>query len=198
MLMATKPNLQDRVADAPLISSEGPLPLYRDLPPAPVFPIKALGPILGSAASAIEAVIQCPMESVATVAGVAGVQLETENADGLEFGLEPQTSAISTDDPQKSVLAVVPATVATSATDDSHERIARARLAPSLILREWKANIAAADPGRPPESWHPNRWRQLCDDAAWVLASFGEKAARDGWGSSDLYGLWVGKPGWGA
>ncbi len=39
---------------------EGPQPLRRQLPPAAPFPIDTLGPLLGSAASAIVDIIQCP------------------------------------------------------------------------------------------------------------------------------------------
>jgi len=54
---------------------EGPRPLYREVPPPSPFPSEALGPVLGSAAKAIEAVIQCPLEcaanSVLAVASLA-------------------------------------------------------------------------------------------------------------------------------
>lgn len=67
--------MKARLDAAPEISPEGPRPLYRELPPAPDFPVQALGPILGTAASAIEAVIQCPMScaanSVLAVASLA-------------------------------------------------------------------------------------------------------------------------------
>lgn len=73
--MATMPNIQDRIAQAPETTGEGPRPLYRELPPAPVFPADALGPVLGKAAEAIEAVIQCPLacaaNSVLAVASLA-------------------------------------------------------------------------------------------------------------------------------
>lgn len=56
-------------------AAEAPRPLYRELPPASPFPQEALGPVLGKAARAIEAVIQCPMEcaanSVLAVASLA-------------------------------------------------------------------------------------------------------------------------------
>lgn len=55
--------------------SEGPRPLYRELPPAEPFPVDALGETLGKAARAIESMIQCPMacaaNSVLAVASLA-------------------------------------------------------------------------------------------------------------------------------
>jgi hypothetical protein len=41
------------------------------------------------------------------------------------------------------------------------------------------------------------RWQTLYDDAVWLLEGFGEQAARDGWSSADLFGLWPSKPHWG-
>jgi hypothetical protein len=55
--------------------TEGPRPLYRELPPAEPSPVDALGPVLGKAARAIESMIQCPMacaaNSVLAVASLA-------------------------------------------------------------------------------------------------------------------------------
>ena len=73
--MNANPNMQNRVTQAHEITGEGPRPLYRELPPSSPFPVCALGPVLGKAARAIEAVIQCPMEcaanSVLAVASLA-------------------------------------------------------------------------------------------------------------------------------
>lgn len=56
-------------------TSEGPQPLFRDLPSAEPFPLHALGETLKHATGAIEAVIQCPMacaaNSVLAVASLA-------------------------------------------------------------------------------------------------------------------------------
>ncbi|MCK9540848.1 MAG: YfjI family protein [Novosphingobium sp.] len=69
------PAMNERLDAAPVITAEGPRPLFRELPPAPLFPVEALGPVLGKAASAIETVIQCPMacaaNSVLAVASLA-------------------------------------------------------------------------------------------------------------------------------
>ena len=67
-MMATNPSIQDRLAAAETIApiaKEGPRPLYRDLPPPGVFPMDAMGQVLGDAAKAIAAVIQCPDEAAA-------------------------------------------------------------------------------------------------------------------------------------
>lgn len=75
--MATNPNIniEDRIAGATPIVVEGPRPLFRELPPAQPFPIRALGPVLQRAAQAISDVIQCPevcsANSVLSVASLA-------------------------------------------------------------------------------------------------------------------------------
>jgi DNA primase len=74
-VMASNPNLRQRLKSAAEVIGEGPRPLYRELPPAPAFPVDALGGVLGPAAKAIEAVIQCPLacaaNSVLAVASLA-------------------------------------------------------------------------------------------------------------------------------
>src|SRR5207302_6721490 len=74
------------------------------------------------------------------------------------------------------------------------ERAARAKLAPSLILREWHGHLVAIDPCRPPEGWTMDRWQTLCDDAYWIYEKYAPRAVRDGWSSADLFGLWPGVP----
>ena len=61
----------------------------------------------------------------------------------------------------------------------------------------WAASIRLIDPYRPPEGWLACRWFQLCEDAEWLVEAFGEHAARDGWSTADLFGLWPDKPHWG-
>ncbi len=74
-MMATNPNMKDRIDDAEEITGEGPRPLYRELPPPTAFPIDDLGPVLAAAAKAITAMIECPVEcaanSVLAVASLA-------------------------------------------------------------------------------------------------------------------------------
>ena len=57
------------------VAIEGPLPLYRPLPPAPDYPVDALGPILAPAARAIagqaQCAIACAANSILAVASLA-------------------------------------------------------------------------------------------------------------------------------
>ena len=73
--MATNPTMAARLNAANETTGEAPRPLYRELPPASAFPVDALGPVLGKAAKAIEAVVQCPLacaaNSVLAVASLA-------------------------------------------------------------------------------------------------------------------------------
>jgi hypothetical protein len=43
----------------------------------------------------------------------------------------------------------------------------------------------------------PLRWRQLIEDADWLLVNFGQQALRDGWSVGELFGRWPDKDGWG-
>ena len=58
----------------------------------------------------------------------------------------------------------------------------------------WRAHLARLDPCRPPEGFYLNRWQQLVDDANWLLTCFCEQAARDGFSTADLFGIWPGVP----
>ncbi len=76
--MATNPNMQARLDAAETftpMTTEGPQPLYRALPPPTAFPLDDLGPVLAAAAKAITAMIECPVEcaanSVLAVASLA-------------------------------------------------------------------------------------------------------------------------------
>lgn len=70
-------------------------------------------------------------------------------------------------------------------------------LSPSQALKVWADGLKCADPRCPPDGWTPARWGRLCDDAAFILEGFGAQAARDGWSTADLFGLWPNKPHWG-
>lgn len=68
-------SIADAIKKATVPKSEGPRPLYRELPPAAPFPVDALGETLSKAARAIEGMIQCPIacaaNSVLAVASLA-------------------------------------------------------------------------------------------------------------------------------
>lgn len=63
------------IAAARPMPTDGPMPLFRPLPPAPAFPVQALGPVLSAAAKAIagqaQCAIACAANSVLAVASLA-------------------------------------------------------------------------------------------------------------------------------
>jgi hypothetical protein len=61
----------------------------------------------------------------------------------------------------------------------------------------WSAAIARLDAYRPLAGIEPRRWEKLVDDAQWLLAEHGENAARCGWSTADLFGLWPDNAHWG-
>lgn len=63
-------------------------------------------------------------------------------------------------------------------------------------FREWRAVLSRLDPCQP-RGMPMGRWRSLYDASLWWLAGFGEQAARDGWSTGCIFGLWPDKPGWG-
>lgn len=67
-------------------------------------------------------------------------------------------------------------------------------LDPSRALKRWRAELVQLDPQQPLHSLEPQRWRVLCEDAAWLFHSFGEQAARDCWTTADLFGLCASRP----
>ena len=68
---------------------------------------------------------------------------------------------------------------------------------PATLFEEWGAAIGSVDRYQAPPTYPPAHWLQLCDDAEWLLGTFGEQAARFGWSTADLFGLWPVKPHWG-
>lgn len=70
-------------------------------------------------------------------------------------------------------------------------------LSPSRAIKAWTEGVGRVDPLSRPSGWQAVQWRRLCDDAAFILEGFGMQAARDGWSSADLFGLWPDKPNWG-
>lgn len=68
---------------------------------------------------------------------------------------------------------------------------------PDRSFREWRAGFRSLDPTAPVHELSPGRWRQMLDDAEWLLEHYAIQAARDGWSAADLFGLWPEKDGWG-
>jgi hypothetical protein len=64
-------------------------------------------------------------------------------------------------------------------------------------LRGWKRALARLDYRQPIAGIDQKRWANLVDNADWLLAEHGENAARFGWDTADLFGLWPDKPAWG-
>ena len=87
--------------------------------------------------------------------------------------------------------------------DISHEKgtiganVPTVPLDPSRALIAWRSGLASIDPRQPIAGYEVEVWHSLCEDAAWLLREFGERAARDGWTSADLFGIWPDKPHWG-
>jgi hypothetical protein len=67
-------------------------------------------------------------------------------------------------------------------------------LDPSRALKGWQSAFAKLDPCEP-RRMPMARWQCLYDASAWFLDTFGDQAARDGWGTGDLFGLRHGFPG---
>ena len=61
----------------------------------------------------------------------------------------------------------------------------------------WRGALAGVNLGNPLHGLAVARWRQLLGDAQWVLDHFAQQAAVDGWTAGELFGLWLGKDGWG-
>ncbi len=68
---------------------------------------------------------------------------------------------------------------------------------PKRLMRLWRSGLAALDRGQPRGGIDPTRWRRLIDDADYFMEGFADQAARCGWATGDIFGLWAGKPGWG-
>ena len=64
-------------------------------------------------------------------------------------------------------------------------------------LKAWRRGLGSVDPRQPLSGYSTQAWFRLCDDAAWLFDTFGEGAARDGWSSADMFGLWPDKQRWG-
>lgn len=67
-------------------------------------------------------------------------------------------------------------------------------LDPTRALNRWRSELRRLDPFEPLQGIERQRWRSLCDDAAWLVCGFGEQVARDCWTTADLFGLWPATP----
>lgn len=89
--------------------------------------------------------------------------------------------------------------------DKRDARVTRAALDPNVpsvpapvnLFRSWRAALSTLSLDNPLHDIDPARWRALLDGAAWLVWHFGEQAARDGWTTADIFGLWPNKPKWG-
>lgn len=70
-------------------------------------------------------------------------------------------------------------------------------LSPPLALQCWRSELLKLDPREPQHGFSLARWRQLVDDAIWLLENYGDQAARLGWAAADLFGLRPGHDGLG-
>src|SRR5687768_13083966 len=50
--------------------------------------------------------------------------------------------------------------------------------------------LGTLDHAKPRHGLDPARWRQMLDDAQWLLDAYGPAAFRNGWTVPDLFGLW--------
>jgi hypothetical protein len=64
-------------------------------------------------------------------------------------------------------------------------------------LKGWWSGLRRIHPRQPPKGFPPKRWESLWYDAEYILENFGEQAARDGWSTADLFGIWPDKPHYG-
>jgi hypothetical protein len=61
-------------------------------------------------------------------------------------------------------------------------------------LKLWWSGLRRVHPRQPPDGFPRKRWETLWYDAEYILENFAEQAARDGWITADLFGLYPGHP----
>lgn len=84
------------IANAKPVANEGPMPLYRALPPAPDYPVDALGPVLAPAAKAIAGQAQCAIACAAnSVLAVASLAAQGRADAVLPIGLHGKRTPLS-------------------------------------------------------------------------------------------------------
>ena len=64
-------------------------------------------------------------------------------------------------------------------------------------LREWTRALMRLDPCKPREGFSMDRWQTLYDCSVWLVESFGEQAAHEGWSTGDLFGIFPPRERWG-
>ena len=57
------------------------------------------------------------------------------------------------------------------------------------LCREWVKTLNAIDPGVPNHGFTEERWRRFHSASVWWVDGYGRQAARDGWGTGDVFGL---------
>jgi hypothetical protein len=67
-------------------------------------------------------------------------------------------------------------------------------LDPRRALKLWWGGLRRIHPRQPPDGFSLKRWESLWYDAEYILENFGEQAARDGWSTADLFGIYPGHP----
>ena len=68
---------------------------------------------------------------------------------------------------------------------------------PFVTVKQWRNNLAGLDLAGPKLGLDRLRWREMVDDARWLLEHFGQQAAREGYSTLDLFGVLPGRDGWG-
>lgn len=68
---------------------------------------------------------------------------------------------------------------------------------PREVLAAWRAHLMRMDPTKPLHGLSPARWAGLVDDADWLFEHYAVRAATDGWSALDLFGVLLGRDGWG-
>ena len=64
-----------------------------------------------------------------------------------------------------------------------------ARIA-AATAKQCTAQLAKLDPAKPLHGLPADRWRQMVNDAGWLLDNFAQAALGGGWTIAELFGLW--------
>lgn len=63
------------------------------------------------------------------------------------------------------------------------------RVVADSLYREWVKALNAIDPDVPNRGFTEARWQRFHSASTWWVNSYGKQAARDGWGTGDVFGL---------